>query len=72
MGHMMPKRSGKTIIELGEYLGNPTLTIYPLDENGMKIQKSLLGFGKKKAQAIVEHFEEIKKFAEENEDYKKL
>lgn len=72
MGHMMPKRSGKTIIESSEYLGNPTLTIYPLDENGQKIPKQVIGFGKKKAQAIVEHYEEIKKFAEENEDYKGL
>lgn len=55
----------KTVIERGEYLGKPTLTIYPLDENGNAIKKQLIGFGKKKAQAIIEHLEEIKKFAEE-------
>ena len=62
---MTKSNEPKTIIERGEYMNKPTLTIYPLDENGNAIRKQLLGFGKKKAQAIIEHIEEIKKFAEE-------
>lgn len=68
---MIEKRETKTTILRGEYLGHPTMTIYPLDEEGNPVMKQILGFGKKKAQAIVEHYEEIKKFAEEKEVPKK-
>ena len=54
----------KTVIEKSEYMGKAILTIYPLDENGNKITKQLIGFGKKKAEGILEHIEEIKKFVE--------
>ena len=49
-------------VEFDEYKGNK-LIVLKRDENDPYPFK----FGKKKAQLIVENFEEIKKFAEEDE-----
>ena len=53
----------KTEVEIGEYKGSPTLSIYDLDDKGERKQYPF-SFGKKKAKAILNHLEEIKKFAE--------
>jgi len=49
-----------SIVEYGEYKGNK-LIILKRDEN----DKYAFSFGKNKAKLIVENFEAIKKFAEE-------
>jgi len=49
-----------SIVEFGEYKGN-RLIILKRDEN----DKFPFSFGKGKARLIIENFEEIKKFAEE-------
>lgn len=54
----------KTEIENTEYKGAKTLTIWEVDDEGKRAQYQLLGFGKKKAQAIIKHLDEIKKLAE--------
>lgn len=59
----MSKPEIKTEIEIGEYKGSPTLTIHEIDEKGNR-KPYPFSFGKKKAKAILEHIEEIKKFAE--------
>lgn len=51
-----------TIVEYGEYKGNK-LIILKRDEN----DEYAFRFGKNKAKLIVENFEAIKKFAEEDE-----
>jgi hypothetical protein len=51
---------GMAIVEYGEYKGN-RLIILKRDEN----DKFPFSFGKGKARLIVENFEAIKKFAEE-------
>ncbi len=50
-----------SIVEFGEYKGNK-LIILKRDEN----DKFPFSFGKGKARLIVENFEEIKKFVEED------
>ena len=48
------------LIEYGEYKGNKLIIIKRTEED-----KYPFSFGKAKARLIVENFEEIKKFAEE-------
>lgn len=49
-------------VEFDEYKGNKMIKLVSDDENAKKWPFS---FGKTKAKLIVENFEEIKKFAEE-------
>jgi len=51
----------KTMTEFTEYKGHKLLVLNPDDKFPFK-------FGKKKAQLIVEHFDAIKAFAEEEDD----
>jgi hypothetical protein len=48
------------IVEYGEYKGNKMITLKRNEED-----KFPFSFGKAKAKLILEHFEDIKKFAEE-------
>lgn len=52
-------------VVLGEYKGKPILSLYREDDNESKYPFS---FGQKKAQMIVQNFEEIKRFAQSNAD----
>jgi hypothetical protein len=54
----------ETVLVKGEFKGHATVSIYELNDKGEKSEFQLLGFGKKKAQAIVKHFEDIKQLAE--------
>lgn len=63
MSKKEPTKDLKTEVEIGEYKGSPTLTIHDLDINGNR-KPYPFGFGKKKAQLIIRHLEEIKSFAE--------
>jgi len=47
------------VTEQGEYKGNPTISI-------LLGEKRIMGFGLKKAVAILESIEDIKKFVENN------
>lgn len=51
-----------------EYKGSPILAIKNVDEDGEPQEGSypVVSFGLKKAKAILEHVEDIKKFVEEN------
>ena len=52
-----------TYVREGEYKGYPTLSIcYMRDEE----EKTLISFGVKKAEAICDHIDEIRVFAEKN------
>ena len=53
----------KTIAEKSEFKGNPVLSIFEIDEKGEK-KAFPFSFGKKKAQAIIKHLEDIRTFAE--------
>jgi hypothetical protein len=53
-----------TVCEKSKFKNHDMITITEVDENGKKEKMSLLNFGKKKAQAIVKHFEDIKTLAE--------
>lgn len=57
------KQKKETITEKSEFKGNSILGIYELDDKGEK-KPYPFSFGKKKAQAIIRHLEEIKQFAE--------
>jgi hypothetical protein len=57
----------KTIIEHGEFKNSKTISIWEVDEEGRKEKYPLLGFGLKKAKAILLHIEEIKEFIKTNE-----
>ncbi|MFH1511612.1 MAG: hypothetical protein ABIF10_08030 [Candidatus Woesearchaeota archaeon] len=48
------------LIEFGEFKGNKLIVLKRSDDDRFPFQ-----FGKAKAKLIVEHFEDIKKFAEE-------
>lgn len=61
---MSPKPAKPTTVEKSEFKGQPTIAIYELEESGDKSQYPLISFGKKKAQAIIKHLEEIKALAE--------
>ncbi|MFC2133067.1 hypothetical protein ACFLTH_00500 [Bacteroidota bacterium] len=50
----------------GEYQGNPTITIFINHNESYKFS-----FGLGKARAIIEYFEDIKKFVEDNDQEKK-
>lgn len=54
----------KTEVEIGEYKGSPTITIWELDKNGERPKFPLVSFGAKKAEAILTHIEDIKKFVD--------
>lgn len=51
-------------VETGEFKGNKTISI-------SKEEKRVVSFGLKKAKAIIENYEAIKKFVEENDSEKK-
>ena len=53
-----------TEIEITEYKGNKTLTIHTLDKDGNK-KPYPFSFGLGKAESILNHVEEIKKFVED-------
>lgn len=57
----------KTIIEHSEYKNNKVMSIFEVDEEGRKDKYALLGFGLKKAKAILSHVEDIKEFIKANE-----
>jgi uncharacterized protein YpmB len=54
-----------TYTEIGEYKGNPLFKINYLDKDGE--ERTLISFGTKKAQAICEHIDLIRQFAEKGE-----
>jgi hypothetical protein len=58
-----------TKVFIEEFKGSPVFVIKELDENGIPKETKygpFLSFGIKKANAIVEHLEELKKFVEDN------
>lgn len=57
------KKTPETITEKTEFKGNPVLSIFEVDDKGDK-KPYPFSFGKKKAQAIIKHLEEIRTFAE--------
>jgi hypothetical protein len=57
------KQNKVTVTEESEFKGNKILGIYDLDDKGEK-KPYPFSFGKKKAQAIIRHLEEIRTFAE--------
>ena len=56
----------KTKINITKFAGKPLLQIKEFDKEGNEIEKSVIQFGVKKAEAILLHIEDIKKFIEEN------
>lgn len=55
------------------FKGNPTIGIWDVDENGNPIGKApIISFGYNKVQAIVDHMEEIRVWAAEQEEEKEL
>ena len=56
----------ETKVIIGEFNGFPTLQIFGIRPDGATTDKQLIGFGVKKAIAILENVEAIKKFVEEN------
>lgn len=60
----MEKQELKTVVEVGEYKGSPTVTIWEETESGARPQYPLISFGVKKAKLIIKHQEEIKNFIE--------
>jgi len=58
----------KSYVKNGEYKGFPVLSInYMKDDE----ERTLISFGVKKAEGILEHSDEIAKFVEENSREKK-
>ena len=57
----------KTEIELGEFKGNPVITIHELDQSGNRKPYPLISVGIKKAKAIVHHLEDIEDFIDNND-----
>jgi len=55
---------GKTYTKKGEFKGFPVLLINYMDREGE--ERTLISFGVKKAEGILEHSDEIAKFVEEN------
>lgn len=51
----------ETIIEYSEYKGSPTLQIFEVKE-GVKSDRPVITFGKRKARAIASAFGEISEF----------
>lgn len=53
-------------VGVDEYKGNKILKIYKIDEEGKELEKygTIVSFGLTKAKYILEHFEDIKKFVE--------
>lgn len=56
----------ETVVEVGEYKGYPTFTIWELRPDGQKKDAPLIAFGTKKAKALVKHIEDIEAFTEGN------
>lgn len=52
----------KTEIELSKFKGADVFTIWEVDENGERKNFPVVSFGKKKAEAIVKHIEDVKNF----------
>ena len=53
-----------TYIKEGEYKGYPTLSIcYMRDDE----ERTLISFGVKKAEGILEHIDDIRKFVDDNQ-----
>lgn len=50
---------------MSEYKGNPTISL-PLGSTDREGNEKMFTFGVKKAQAILEHLDEIRKFVEDN------
>lgn len=66
MSKKEPLKDVKTEVQVELYKGSPVFSIHQVNDKGERGQFSqLIGFGKKKALAIVRHIEEIKKFSEE-------
>lgn len=57
------KQIKESITEKSEFKGNAILSIFEVDDKGEK-KAFPFSFGKKKAQSIIKHYEEIKAFAE--------
>jgi hypothetical protein len=51
----------ETVVEIGEYKGNATLSIFTIDKDGDK-KPFPFSFGKAKAKLIVKHMKEIEEF----------
>jgi len=53
----------KTKVILGEYKGHPMFSVWEVDETGKQVGSfPIVNIGKKKAEAIVKHFEDLKEF----------
>jgi hypothetical protein len=52
----------RTEIELGTFKNSPVFTIWEIDENGDRKKFPIISFGKKKGEAIVKHWQELKNF----------
>lgn len=50
---------------LGDFKGNPTISIFEIGEGGEAKPMPVISFGLKKAKAILVSIEDIKKFVEE-------
>ena len=56
----------KTIAGSDEYKGNVLFAVYKEDENGDVEDRPLVSFGKRKAQALLNHLDEFEIWCEEN------
>lgn len=56
----------KTVVVLKEFLNKPLLSIHEVKKDEQS-EKPILSFGIKKAKAILDSMDEIKKFVETNE-----
>lgn len=54
----------KTEIEKSTFKGSPVISIWEVKEDGTRKDFPLISFGKKKAEEIVKHIDEIKSFVE--------
>lgn len=57
---------GKTEVRTTTFANKPLIQIKEFDCDGEEVEKSLIQFGIKKAEAVIKHIEEIKKFVADN------
>lgn len=56
----------KTIVKPHKYAKHELFAVFTVTESGAESEKPVVSFGMKKAEAIVNHLEELKKFVEDN------
>jgi hypothetical protein len=52
----------RTEIEITKFKGSDVLTIWEVDENGERKKFPVIAFGKKKGEALVKHWQDVKEF----------